>query len=177
MSRHQEVVDTELAVQAKRELSRRHEARVGKRLQAIASCANHRLQTVAEVFGVHRRTVWQWAKRFKAEGIAGLEDRPGRGRRPRLTTVQQGQVEQWLEQGCTAGGDPVHWTLAKLRVEFEREFGVSMSLTAIWKHVRKMGFRQKVPRPRHRRADPEAAEAFKKKSPNSPRRTKRTRTA
>ncbi len=176
MGRHQEVVDAELAGRARRELSRRNEARVGQRLQAIASCATHPLQTVAEVFGVHRRTVWQWAKRFKAEGIAGLESRPRRGRPPRLTAEQQGQMEQWLEQGCTAGGEAVHWTLARLQTEFEREFGVKMSLTGIWKRVRKMGFRQKVPRPRHRRADPEAAEVFKKKLPNSPRRTKRTRT-
>ncbi len=162
MSRHQEVVDAELAEQARRELSKRSDARIGRRLQAIASCETHRLQTVAEVFGVDRRTVWQWAKRFKAEGIAGLENRPGRGRRPRLAADQQVQVEQWLEGGCTAAGEPVHWTLARLQTEFEREFGVKMSLTAIWKRVRKMGFRQKVPRPRHRRADPEAAEAFKK---------------
>ena len=104
MSRHQEIVDSDLAVQAKRKLSGRHEARIGQRLQAIASCATHPLQTVAEVFGVDRRTVWLWAKRFKAKGIAGLEDRPGRGRRPRLTAEQQGQVEQWLEQGCRRAG-------------------------------------------------------------------------
>lgn len=176
MSRHQEIVDAELAERARRELGGRSEARIGKRLQAIVSCATHPVQTVAEVFGVHRRTVWQWATRFRAEGIAGLEDRPGRGRRPLLTTEQQGQMEQWLEQGCTASGDPVHWTLARFQIELEAEFGVKMSLTAIWKRVRKMGFRQKVPRPRHRRADPEAGQAFKKKSPKSPRHTRRTRT-
>ncbi len=176
MSRRQEIVDTELAERARRELSGRNEARIGKRLQAIASCATHPMQTVAAVFGVHRRTVWQWAKRFRADGIAGLEDRPGRGRRPLLTVEQQGQMEQWLEQGCTAGGEPVHWTLARLQIELEAEFGVKMSLTSIWKRLRKTGFRQKVPRPHHCRADPEAGETFKKKSPKSPRRTKRTRT-
>jgi transposase len=27
-------------------------------------------------------TVWRWIRRYRAEGIAGLTDRPGRGRKP-----------------------------------------------------------------------------------------------
>ena len=62
-----------------------------------------------------------------------------------MSTEQQGQVEQWLEHGQNRDGEPVHWTLAKLQGELERVFGVKVSLTAVWKRVRKMGFRQKVP--------------------------------
>lgn len=177
MGRHQEVVDAELAERARNELSRHTEARIGRRLQAIVSCAAWPVQTVAQVFGVNRRTVWVWAKRFKEEGIDGLRDRPRSGRRGRLNAEQQDQLEQWLEQGRNLDGEAVHWTLAKLQTELERVFGVKMSLTAVWKRVRKMGFRQKVPRPRHRRADPEAALAFKKKSVKSLRPTSRNPTA
>jgi len=176
MGRHQEVVDVELADRARAELSKHTDARVGMRLQAIVSCARHPLQIVAEIFGVDRRSIWQWAKRFKKEGIDGLRDRARGHRRGRLSTEQQGQLEQWLEHGRNRDGEPVHWTLAKLQAELERVFGVKVSLMAVWKRVRKMGFRQKVPRPRHRRADPEAAQAFKKKSLKSPRPTHRTRT-
>jgi transposase len=176
MGRHQEVVDVELADRARAELSKHTDARIGMRLQSIVSCASHPLRTVAEIFGVDRRSIWQWAKRFKKEGIDGLRDRARGHRRGRLSTEQQGQVEQWLEHGQDRDGKPVHWTLAKLQAELERVFGVKVSLTAVWKRVRKMGFRQKVPRPRHRRADPEAAQAFKKKSLRSPRPTHRTRT-
>ena len=176
MGRHQEVEDAELAERARMELSKRIEARIGLRLQAIASCARRPLQNVAEIFGVNRRTVWEWAKRFKKEGVDGLRDRPRGHRRGRLNAEQQGQVEQWLEQGRNRDGEPVHWTLAKLQTEWERVFGVKVSLTAVWKRIRNMGFRQKVPRPRHRRADPEAAQAFKKKSLKSPRRINQTRT-
>jgi transposase len=27
-------------------------------------------------------TVWRWLRRYRAEGMAGLADRPGRGRKP-----------------------------------------------------------------------------------------------
>ncbi len=162
MGRRQEVVDAQLAEQARAALREQKEARIGQRLQAIASCGVHPLGTVAEVFGVSARTVWQWARRFKAQGVEGLQDRPRGHRRGRLNAKQQEEFERWLEQGRNADGEPVHWTLAKLQSELERVFEIKLSVPAIWKRVRKLGFRQKVPRPRHREADPEAGQAFKK---------------
>jgi transposase len=106
--------------------------------------------------------VWQWARRFKAQGVDGLREQPRGHRKGRLEAEQQGEFERWLELGRNADGDPVHWTLAKLQSELERVFKIHMSVQAVWKRVRKLDFRHKVPRPRHRGADPEAAEAFKK---------------
>ncbi len=162
MGRRQEVVDAQLAEQARSALRDQKEARVGQRLQAIASCQSHPLGVVADVFGVSTRTVWQWARRFKAEGTEGLRDKPRGHRRGRLDADAEREFERWLEEGRNADGEPVHWTLAKLQSELERVFGIRMSVQAVWKRVRKLGFRQKVPRPRHRGADPEAAQAFKK---------------
>jgi hypothetical protein len=31
---------------------------------------------------VHRTTIGEWVKRFQAEGLAGLQIKPGRGRKP-----------------------------------------------------------------------------------------------
>jgi transposase len=35
-------------------------------------------------------TVYRWIHRFRAAGIAGLEDRPGRGRRPAFSPLPPG---------------------------------------------------------------------------------------
>jgi hypothetical protein len=35
-------------------------------------------------------TVWRWIRRYLAEGIAGLEDRPGRGRKPAFSPLPPG---------------------------------------------------------------------------------------
>jgi len=46
---------------------------------------------VAQRVGVTRRFVSLWAQRFRQQGIAGLADKPGRGRRLGLTTSARGQ--------------------------------------------------------------------------------------
>jgi transposase len=81
------------------------------------------------------------------------------------------EVEGWLEEGRNHQGEPVHWTLARLQGEIVKRFGVQIGITALWKRVRALAFRQKVPRPHHRLADPEQQEAFKKKSLRLPRPT------
>ena len=37
---------------------------------------------IADTVGISRRFVYKWAQRFLQEGVAGLVDKPGRGRRP-----------------------------------------------------------------------------------------------
>ena len=45
---------------------------------------------IADTVGVTHRVVYKWARRFLQDGIAGLADKPGRGRRPVLTTPVKG---------------------------------------------------------------------------------------
>jgi transposase-like protein len=40
------------------------------------------ISQISRTVGLRRRFVEKWIKRFKAEGIEGLSDRPGRGRKP-----------------------------------------------------------------------------------------------
>ena len=50
---------------------------------------------IADTVGVTHRVVYKWAQRFLQHGIAGLADKPGRGRRPVLTTpVKVGQASR-----------------------------------------------------------------------------------
>ncbi len=162
MGRSKNVVDLHLAELAKEELGRMSDAKVCLRLQAIASCERYPVNVVAVVLGVSRRSVWQWARRFKEQGLDGLQDR-ARGHRPlKLSGQQLAAVERWLAEGRDDHGEPVHWTLARLQAEIFEQFGVRMGITALWNRVRALGFRQKVPRPHHRKADAEQQEAYKK---------------
>ena len=52
-----------------------------------------------------------------------------------------------LPTATNAKGKPINWTLEKLRHELEREFGIKISNMPLWQHMRKLSFRQKVPRP------------------------------
>ena len=43
---------------------------------------------IADTVGISRRFVYKWSKRFLQEGLEGLADRPGRGRRPEPDMVE-----------------------------------------------------------------------------------------
>lgn len=162
MARPKEVVNEALAKKAEAEMKELRDHQLCTRLQAIVSCAQHSISTVAAVFGINRRTLWRWCRNFKETGIEGLRDKP-KGHNPsKLNEDQQRQIERWLAEGRNHQGLAVHWTLSKIQAEIESVFGIKVGLTPLWKRVRALGFRQKVPRPHHAQADPEAQEIFKK---------------
>jgi transposase len=162
MARPKEIIDQELVLEAKKQLKKFEQRRIYLRLLAIIRAGEYPITEVAKFFEVSRDTVSRWIKRFRAGGVEGLEDKL-KGHNPsKLKEEHKKQIASWLETGKNAGGEPVHWTLEKLRLEIEREFGVTISIMPLWSHLRMMGFRQKVPRPVHAKADRQAQEAFKK---------------
>lgn len=162
MARPKEIIDAGLAEQAAQHLRRFKGHKIYLRLLVISKAAQHPITKLAQFFEVSRGSLARWIRRFRQGGVAGLEDRP-KGHAPsKLTPAQRAQIAEWIAQGIDAEGRPVHWTLEKLRRVIGQEFGVSITLMPLWRHVRQMGFRQKVPRPRHPQADPQVQEAFKK---------------
>ncbi len=162
MARPKAVIDARVAEKAEAALRGLPDCKICVRLKAIISSARYPINLVSEVFGTNRTTLWRWIKRFSAQGVAGLAD-AAKGHPPRkLDAEQRQQVANWLEQGCNSKGESIFWTLSKLVMAIETEFGVTLGKTATWELVRQLGFRQKVPRPRHAKADKQAQESFKK---------------
>jgi hypothetical protein len=59
------------------------ENRIASRARMLLLRAEGKRQMeVADILKAHRNTVRLWEKRFRAEGVEGLRDKPGRGRRP-----------------------------------------------------------------------------------------------
>jgi transposase len=87
-----------------------------------------RTTAIAAELGCHPQTVRERVVRFNAEGIDGLGDRPGAGRKPRLTETERSQVialvatdppGRLLRQtdgalGAADEDEPAHWTLDAL---------------------------------------------------------------
>lgn len=162
MARPKEIIDPQLVHQAKRELAKRPSDRVYFRLLAVVKAGDHPITEVARFLEVSRDTVSRWIKRFRADGVAGLQDRP-KGHNPsKLSPEQRQEITTWLANGRNAQGKPVHWTLEKLQQALQQEYDISLSLMPLWCHVRQLGFRQRVPRPRHTRADRQKQDTFKK---------------
>jgi hypothetical protein len=51
------------------------------------------LTDIAATVGLSRRNTYKWIQRFMQEGLAGLEDKPGRGRRLRPLPSSHDQLD------------------------------------------------------------------------------------
>ena len=109
-----------------------------------------------------RRQVQNWVRRFNGEGLAGLEDRPGRGRPCPLTAEQQVQFKARLTTGPTVKDEVCTLRGEDLQRILEQEFGVLRKLSSVYYLLHSLGYSSLVPRPRHVKADPGRQELFKK---------------
>jgi len=71
----------------------------------VRSWEGQRTTAIARALGCHPQTVRERIVRFNAEGIDGLGDRPGAGRKPRLTELERGRIMALARS--TPPGQPV----------------------------------------------------------------------
>lgn len=50
------------------------------------------------IFGVTRKTIYNWVSRWDKEGLVGIYNQKGRGRKPLLNQEQEAQVKQWVKE-------------------------------------------------------------------------------
>ena len=58
----------------------------------VGSWEGKRTTTIAQELDCHPQTVRERIIRFNGEGVDGLGDRPGAGRKPRLTELERGRI-------------------------------------------------------------------------------------
>ena len=140
--------------------------RVARRMLAIALVLERvDRKTAAESCGMDRQTLRDWVHRYNAEGLAGLENRGGGGRKPRLTPAQKAEFAGWVEAGPDREKDGVvRWRCADLKRRIAAEFCIELHERTVGKHLAALGYRRLSVRPQHPKADPEAQAAFKKTS-------------
>ena len=117
---------------------------------------------IATCTGFSRRTVQEWVARYKRDGCAGFQTKPGRGRKGPLTAEEAEQLKQRVEAGplpedadCTLRG----WDIQRI---LHPEFGRLHSLNAVYALLQRLGYSSLVPRPQLPQADPAAQDEFKK---------------
>lgn len=80
------------------------------------------VQAIMDILGVSRRnTVYDWMNRWEAEGVQGLQIKPGRGRKPKLRVEDDGlvqKIKEKLEQDAIK--------LSLMKSEIEDFMGVKM---------------------------------------------------
>ena len=120
---------------------------------------------IAECVGRSPRFVDEWVGRYRSGGIVALVPRKQPGRKPKLTAKQEKKLKARLDAGpreedgvCTLRGKDI------CRI-IEEEFGVVHTLGGIYDVLKRLGYSSLMPRPRHRKNDPAAMEAFEKDTP------------
>ena len=139
-----------------------------------------RVPAIASALHCHPQTVRERLVRFNAEGVDGLGDRPGAGRKPRLTEPERGVIIAVARS--TPPGRPVrvgdrlvaeeldedaHWTLDALTAAVRAE-GVVVARSQVRRILLKEGVRWKHPRSWTTSPDPEFAPKGRRSSRSTP---------
>lgn len=141
------------------------DARAARRLLAIAHVLDGQSRSAAaESCGMDRPTLRGWVHRYKADGLVGLHNRPGRpGSKPRLSPEHLAEVATWAEQGPTqTEHGVVRWRCVDLCDAIAGRFGVTLHEGTVGKQLRRLDLRRLPVRPQHPESDPAAREAYKK---------------
>ena len=112
---------------------------------------------------VKLRTLMNWVKRFRTQGLEGLKDRPGRGAKPYLPEEHRLAFRQAVLElqenrkgGRIRGNDILELMKTK--------YGVNPSLRTVYDTLKRAELVWITGRSIHPKADLEAQEAFKKTS-------------
>lgn len=115
---------------------------VHERLRMVAAVADGAtVPAAARALGHHPQTVRKFVKRFRAEGVAGLEDRPRSGRPARLTEADLLAVEARLDADAASGART--WTVGQAAAWLAEARGVAVTPAHLGEVLRRRDFRWK----------------------------------
>lgn len=120
---------------------------------------------VAALVGAPRQTVYRWKAVLESEGFEALRSMSKGGRPARLGAEELSRLQVALLEGPTAHGfgTPL-WTLKRVRLFIERQFGVHYSDVHVWRLLGQLGFSSQKPERRALERDEAAIEHWKKRT-------------
>jgi transposase len=140
-----------------------------------------RTTAIAAELNCHPQTVRERIVRFNAEGIDGLGDHPGAGRKRRISEAERSVVIALVatdpsgklvrrrdgELAAQAERESAHWTLDALTAA-ARERGITISRSQVRRILRTEGVRWRQTHSWATSADPEFAPKGRRSSPATP---------
>ena len=141
-----------------------HEVKVKQRLQLLIYLRENRdMRNVAELLRISLGSVPYWKQRFEKEGLAGLQDKKGRGRKSELSNKQLKELSSAIDKGIQMKDGYKRGFKTKdvrefIQNKFERDYTTRNCL----KILRKLGYNLKVPRPRNKSRNQNDVDEFKK---------------
>jgi transposase len=137
--------------------------RVRTRAQMVLLAAEQGLiaPQIAAIVRSDEDTVRRWIKRFQAEGVNGLEDRPRPGGEPKVTPAYRTRLLEAVRRRPRSLGLPFSlWTLQRLADFLAEETGVRLSDETVRRSLKANGI--VMSRPQHTISSPDPEYLVKK---------------
>ncbi len=145
--------------------------KIGLRLYAVYQVAlGQPSRKLEQLYNISFKQITNWVHRFEAEGLDGLRDKPGRGRKSRLSSQQQASLVNLLTEKSPGdyGYNTDTWTGPLLIDWIEAYFNITFKKAQIYNIIKGLGFSYQKSRGFYPEADPIKQEEFKeglKKTP------------
>ena len=149
----------DLAEAARRE----RDGRIRTRILAMRyMLEGHTAPEAAKVFPLSDTQLRMWVRRYDAEGLHGLRDRPRPGRPPILDPEKTEAFSERVRTGPAEDEGLAAYRGEDVQRLLKDEFGSDYSISGTYFLLHRLGFSSLVPRPVHPKADPAAQAAFKR---------------
>lgn len=147
--------------------------RVRTRAQIVLLAAEQRLRVpqIAAIVRLDEETVRRWLKRFQAEGVNGLQDRPRPGGEPKITPAYRTRLLEVVRRRPRSLGLPFSlWTLQRLADFLAEETGLRLSHESVRRTLQAKGIVMSIvmSRPQHTISSPDPEYLVKKRRSKRP---------
>ena len=146
-----------------------HDVRLRTRAQMMLLAAEQGLTApaISAIVRENEETVRRWMKRYRAEGVNGLQDRPRPDAIPKMTAPYEQELLRVVRQRPRSlGQDFSMWTLQRLVNYMAEQTGLRVSPECVRLHLQKAEI---VPsRPQHKISSPDPEYEVKKRRSKMP---------
>ena len=100
----------------------------------------------ADAFGIARRTLHRWLRRYEENGEEGLARKPGSGRPRKLEELEEGELRTIvLQPATTFGYETDLWRVGRLHRVIQEQYHVAVSRDTVWRRLREAGLTYQKP--------------------------------
>lgn len=98
---------------------------------------------IEALFQVSYKQITNWVHRFEKNGIEGLKDRPGKGRKSKLTQYEKDELREYIicHEPVLNGHDKNYWTVPMIQDLIHSRYKILYQKAHIYNILKEMGFR------------------------------------
>jgi transposase len=156
------LLSADMFLKAEEDFKNLKEGIVAKKLLAIINYSRLSSLELSKIFKVSPKTILNWIKKYKEEGIEGLKEKRGGNYPPKLQADIWEEFLSYVIKGKDFDGKEINWTLKKMVKALESQYGIKISEEGVRLRLKKSNIVLRRPRRRHYKANHAAQESFKK---------------